>query len=40
MEDRGSGIGLNEGYASERFVPVCYADFIRMESVRACCPEP
>ena len=38
VEDRGSRWGLHEGYASERFVPVRHADFIRMESVRAGCP--
>ena len=40
VEDRGSKWGLHEGYASERFMPVRHADFIRMQSVRACRPEP
>ena len=30
VKDRGSRIALNQRYASERFVPVRYADFIRM----------
>ena len=30
VKDRGSRIALNEGHASERFMPVRYADFIRM----------
>ena len=30
VEDRGSRWGLHEGYASERFVPIRHANFIRM----------
>ena len=30
VEDRGSRCGLHEGYASESFVPIRHANFIRM----------